>query len=514
LGRAADDVAQDLRGDGFPTPDIAPLLDGQAEEHLAAIAFNTPPERALQLLHGPRIDNALMREEADGLLNLADRPGFWEALMGSAFARAPSSAPASLLLAASRLAELPEEARPAAEWGEVTELLARAGRDADGWPTLAPVSAARLSDLLSLVGRPAAGEIAARATAAPLAGSGAEWAAGAHALLRRFEWLTVRASGDPEAICDALAAFSQIEGWDEVVTRLAVGADDRAALEATLGGRLAQAPGEALPALDVVRRVDPNIELRPLALVAANWLRDSQGRPPETSTGQARGLLAILRAAVGGSPEERRDLVERGAAFEYANFASAQRDAAALGDWLYEILRWSTPEERPAFAQTDEARHGMELLDGMLAYPSGERVGPLVQAIRGLPYFDLVSVIRNQTGGELLAAALIDELDMASRTQLDISAGERTRQDRESVRAVVPVVTHDHARIPTREQGQIDRVYRERHPFLPHMGLRTVGVALAAHRDERNVTIVDVGEGGFQSRNARCVAHLRSAPRT
>ena len=37
-------------------------------------------------------------------------------------------------LAASRLAEIPEEIRPTAEWDEVTELLARAGREADGWP--------------------------------------------------------------------------------------------------------------------------------------------------------------------------------------------------------------------------------------------------------------------------------------------------------------------------------------------------------------------------------------------
>ena len=401
--------------DGLPTPDVAPLLDSRVEGHLAALAFNTAPERALQLLHGPRIDNALFREDADGLLELASRPGFWEALMGSAFARAPSSAPPSLLLAASRLAELPEESRRAAEWGEVTELLTRAGREADGWPTLTPVSASRLSDLLSLVGQPAAEEIAARATAAPLgAGNGAEWAAGAHALLSRFEWLTVRASGDPEAICDALAAFSRIAGWDQFVARLAVEADDRAALDATLVGRVAQAPGEALPALDVLRRADPSIKLKPFALVAASWLRDSRGRPPETSTGEARGLLGILRATVGGSPEERRDLVGRGVAFEYASIASAQGDAAALGDWLYEVLRWSTPEERAAFAQTNEAQHGMELLAGMLASPSSELVGPLVQAIRHLPKFDFISVIRKQTGGERLAAALSDELEMTS----------------------------------------------------------------------------------------------------
>ena len=52
----------------------------------------------------------------------------------------------------------------------------------------------------------------------------------------------------------------------------------------------------------------------------------------------------------------------------------------------------------------------MELLDGMLEYPSSERVGPLVRAIRRLPDFDLIPVIREQTGGELLAAALLDEL--------------------------------------------------------------------------------------------------------
>ena len=330
LGKAADDVAQDLRGDGFPTPDVTPLLDARIEGHLAALAFNTAPKRALQLLHGPRIDNALMREEADGLLDLADRPGFWEALMGSAFVRVPSSAPPSLLLAASRLAELPEEIRPAAEWGEVTELLARAGREADGWAPLTPASASRLSDLLSLVDRPAAEEIAARATAAALGeGDGAEWATGAHALLSRFEWLTVRASGDPEAICDALAAFSRIAGWGEFVARLAVEPDDRAALDVALAGRVALVPGEALPALDVLRRADPGIRWEPFVPIAANQLRNSWGRPPETRTSEARGLLGILYAAGGGSAEEeRRALVRGGLAFEYAGIASAEGDDA------------------------------------------------------------------------------------------------------------------------------------------------------------------------------------------
>ena len=65
------------------------------------------------------------------------------------------------------------------------------------------------------------------------------------------------------------------------------------------------------------------------------------------------------------------------------------------------------------------------------------------------------------------------------------------------MRAVVPVMPHDHARIPTREQCQVERLYRKSHPFLPHMRLRAIGVALAAHRDEGNITIVDVGESGF-----------------
>ena len=233
--------------------------------------------------------------------------------------------------------------------------------------------------------------------------------------MSRFEWLTVRASGDPEAICDALAACSRIAGWDEFVARLGVEPDDRAALDATLARRVVEVPGEALPALDVLRRADPGIRWEPFVPVAANRLRDSRGRPPETSTGEARGLLGILRAAADGSPEkERRALVRGGLAFEYAGIASAEGDDAALGDWLYEVLRWSTPEERAAFAHTSDRRQGMELLDGMLEYPSSERVGPLVRAIRRLPDFDLIPVIREQTGGEFLAVAFIDELERTS----------------------------------------------------------------------------------------------------
>ena len=418
LGKAADDVAQDLRSDRLPTPDVTPLLDAHIEGHLAALAFNTAPERALQLLHGPRIDNALMREEADGLLDLAGRPGFWEALMGSAFVRVPSSAAPSLLLAASRLAEIPEEIRPAAEWGEVTELLARAGRESDGWPPLTPESASRLSYLLSLVGRPAAEEIAARATAAPLrARDGADWATGAHALLSRFEWLTVWVSGDAETICDALVAFSRIAGWGEFVARLAVEPDDRAALDAALARRVAVVPGEALPALAVLRRVGSDIEWAPLVTAAAGRLRDyapSHGAAEQPSAGEARSLLGIIRAAVDGSPRERAALAREGLALEYAGIASGQDDDSALGDWLYEALRWSTPEERLAFTHRNHSRQGMGLLDGMLEYPSSERVGPLVRAIRRLPDFDLIPVIREQTGGEHLADALIDELDMTS----------------------------------------------------------------------------------------------------
>lgn len=415
LGRPASEVASELSTGHLPKPDVKPLLDPDHEAHLAAIAFNAPPERALQLLYGPRIDNSLMREDADGLAGLAGRPGFWDALVGSGFVRAPSSSPPTLLLAASRLVEIPEELRPEDAWGAVTSMLARAGCEADGWAPLTPVLASRLSDLLSLVPRRDAEEIAAGATANAIEPrGGGEWGAGAHVLLSRVDWLAVRASGAQEEICDALSAFGGIAGWEDCAARLSIAPEDREAFDGTLAGRVATAPAEALAALAVLRRADPGMKWDPFVSVAGGRLRDYvpvRGRPPLRSAPESRSLLGILRAAPGGSHRERADLVSGGQALVCVGIASAQDDDVALGDWLYEVLRWSTREERAARTHRGHAARGWELAELLFDQPTSERVGPLERAIRRLPGFDLVSLIRSQPGGRELAAALAEALE-------------------------------------------------------------------------------------------------------
>ncbi len=412
------EVAADLRREDPILPGVAPLLDARVEAHLAAIAFGAPPERALQLLYGPLIDNSLMREEADGLVELAGRTGFWEALAGSGFMRVPSSSPPTLLLAASRLAEIPEELRPDDEWRDVTELLARGGREAEVWPPLTPSVAARLADLFSLVGRADAEAIAARATAVAIdAGGGAGWAEGAHALLRRFEWLTVRASGDAERVCDALAAYAALPGWEDCAARLSVEPADRPTFEEALAKRVAEEPGETLRALEVLSRADPDITWEPLAAAAAGRLTEyapSRGRALQTSAEESRSLLGILRAAEGGSTAERAALAREGPALEYVGLAGAAGDDAALGDWLYEVLRWSTPRERAVLGASGRpSRDGKEIIERLFSSPTGKRVAPLVRAIRRLGDLDLVDGVRSQSGGEQLASALTEDLEEA-----------------------------------------------------------------------------------------------------
>ena len=106
-------------------------------------------------------------------------------------------------------------------------------------------------------------------------------------------------------------------------------------------------------------------------------MRRSRRRASRSS----RNLLGILRAAAAGSPEERTALVREGLALEYADLASAQGDDSALGDWLYEELRWSTPAARAARDSGRYAWQGKELLDLLFAYPSSARIGPLARLI-------------------------------------------------------------------------------------------------------------------------------------
>ena len=111
LGTDGVKVADFLRRGTLPESGPAGLLDDDVDAHLAAIAFNTNPERARQLLLGPLLDRALRRDTSDELVALLDRPGFWEALPQSPIVQPGMGTPV-LLNAAARLLDVPEPQRP------------------------------------------------------------------------------------------------------------------------------------------------------------------------------------------------------------------------------------------------------------------------------------------------------------------------------------------------------------------------------------------------------------------
>ncbi len=68
LDSSGTEVAERLRRNELPHPLLAGLLPEEAAAHLAAIAFNTDPARARQLLYGPLIEQALSSETSEDLL--------------------------------------------------------------------------------------------------------------------------------------------------------------------------------------------------------------------------------------------------------------------------------------------------------------------------------------------------------------------------------------------------------------------------------------------------------------
>ena len=338
-------VADRLRRGTLPETGPAGLLDDDIDAHLAAIAFNTNPERARQVLLGPLIDRALRQDTSDELVELLDRPGFWETLLQSPIVQ-PGIGTPELLNAAVRLLDVPEPQRPHDEWREVTSQLAQQGLAAYGWPPLTHGSANELSGLLSLVPQEKAADIAERMTAASTPETGhEEWAKGAHTLLGRFEWLTVYASGAPMAVCRALAHFATLESSSVRASRLKVDPGARALLDEAIIDRIAQSPGEALNALAALHRTEPDIDWGPFVEAAEDRLRDgipSGGSDQQPTPSESRSLLEIMLIAQQHSLQARAALVEEGIALEYAWLADEQGDDGALGDWLYERVSVSS----------------------------------------------------------------------------------------------------------------------------------------------------------------------------
>ena len=416
LGIDGVKVADRLRQGALPESGPADLLDDDIDAHLAAIAFNTNPERARQLLLGPLLDRALRRDTSDELLELLDRPGFWEALPLSPIVQ-PGMGTAELLKAAARLLDVPDPQRPRDEWSEVTLQFARQGLAKDNWPPLTHDSANGFSQLLSLVPQEAAAGIAERMTASIPEGGASAWAEGTHALLGQFEWLTVHASGTPEEVCGALAHFATLNSSAQRAGRLKVDPGVRAALDEAIVEQIAQSPSEALNALSVLHHSEPDIDWDPFVEAAGDQLRigipslGSDGPTPSES----RSLLEMMVIAPGHSPTARAALVEEGIALEYVWLAREQGNDGALGDWLYEEIRRFTPESWATRSHGGYASSGRDLVNALLADPSTQPVTPLAQAIERRDDLNVIASIGANGEGEALAAALVAELWQSGR---------------------------------------------------------------------------------------------------
>ena len=408
-------VAQCLRDEQLPERGVAVLLAEDTAAHLAAIAFNTDPAHARQLMLDPLIDRALRQGTSGELMELVNRPGFWEALPQSPIVQ-PGMGTSALLTAANRLLDLPVPEDRIAEFLEVTTSIARQGREAKDWPTLTGESAQELSGILAFVHQRAATDIAARITAAAIPpGGAAAWAEGAHALLDQFEWLTVLASGTPEGICDALAHFVRLDDSMALATRLRIDPATRASIDESIATRIGEAPDEARRALLVLRAIESDIEWEPFVTAAMHRLRDdapSGGRrPAQMTAGDSRQLLCILRTAGDAATEERSALVREGVSLQYTWLASTQADDEALGDWHYENLRQFSPESRARRSISGgSALSGKNLVDALLSDPSNQPVGALAEAIVRRRDFDVIASIGAHTEGETLASALVIEL--------------------------------------------------------------------------------------------------------
>ena len=408
-------VAQRLRAGSLPDRRLAGLLVDGVEGHLAALAFNTDPDHARQLLLGPLIERALTRGTPDELIELLDLPGFWEALFELPFWR--SSLRPELFTAARRLLDIPEGRRPDAEWSEVRSLVAERGLFFQDWPALDEDSAKDLSGLLTLVDEASGARIAANATAATIQPEQeAPWTEGTHALLTQFDWLRLRASGSPEAVCNVLARFGALSGMRTLAPRLAIEPTDRAALDQVIVGRIGDEPNSAWRALNVLREVEADLDWDPFVSAAAEQLRSraaSQSRNQnfEVDARHALTLLQIVRLGGAASSGERATLANEGLALEYVALAASEDDDAVLAEWLYEVFRQSPPDQlwtrrndQPWMAEGDA------LVTELIHDPQHRAVGPLARVFERRGQLNLIASIGNDSEGSVLASALVAKL--------------------------------------------------------------------------------------------------------
>ena len=420
LNLSGVEVTRRLRAGRLPEGSVRGLLGPSIEGDLAALVFNTEPLRAQQLLLGPLINRALMLDTSDELIELVDRAGFWETLLQvSFFVQLPSmDVPfPDVFIATSRLADIPEEKRPDSEWLEVTSSLAERGRSFTDWPPLSQDSAKDLFGLLSLLDRDSAIATAANATGAVIEPEqGEDWAEGACALLNRFEWLTARASGSPEAIHAVLARLGGEPSLATIAPRLQIEPTNRAQLEDLIVASMASHPDAARRTLAALYLVDAGFNWDVFVSAAAQALRSSSAshRGSEAfgvDAEQSRSLLEVLSMAGATSSQERVALANEGIGLEYIALASREADDRALGDWLCEELQHFPSElYRSGADRTQSGAEGRQLVAALLSDPQHGAVGPLAGAIERQGEFGLIESLGGTSDGERLATTLVKKL--------------------------------------------------------------------------------------------------------
>ena len=437
LNLSSNEVTERLREGSLPDQGLRGLLGPSVEGDLAALAFNTEPRRAQQLLLGPLIEGALTLDTSDELIELVDRTGFWETLpqvpvlLRLPFTDVPD---ADLFTAFNRLAEIPEEKRPDSEWQELTRSLAEQGRSFTNWPPLSKESAERIFGLLSLVDQDSAVAIAANAMGVAVEPEqGEDWAEGACALLNRFEWLTAGVSGSPEAIYAVLARLGGEPSLATLAPRLQIEPTDGAQLDDLVVASIESEPETARRAIGALQAVEAEVSWSTFIPVVGQALRLSSAAYRGSANfgitaNQSRDLLEVLRMAEAAALQERETLTNEGIALEYIGLARREGNDQPMGDWLYEELQHFPSDVYQSGAdRSQHSAEGRQLVNELLTDPQSSALPPLAGSIERQAGFELLESLEGDARTEDLATALVRELWESDAFRAAISGGRFIR---------------------------------------------------------------------------------------
>ena len=422
LGSVGTDIAAILRDRPLREARLTHLLDSDVEAHLAAIALNRPPDRAVDLLLGPRVRNALLQEDPRDLLELLERHGFWDVLLldlARFVQNASGDSHSQLLEVANRLADVPEARRPEGEWSAVRESLATWASEVQ-WRSRGPLILTRdeaetLVGLLRILREDHAAAIAADVLQEPIGiDQAADWADGAVLLLSMFDWLVLRVTGDTEAIFAMIARFGVLQETEAPPPRLNLESNVIAELhelvsEGIAGGDIA----DALHALSVLDSMSVKVDWKALAKQASRRLQRTD--PAADANDSKRLLRQVLRRAEEAplSGGERQYLGESGWARHHIGVARRNKDDEAVAEWLYEAL--CVPLGDGQFKlPTPEAEDGSRFTATTIDRPGEEVVSNLARVVES----------QGGTGGRELLMSLSPTSELFQRLQQHLAGRE------------------------------------------------------------------------------------------